>query len=294
MSHHNHFRRILGIGCVLIFLAGCATYTPAPPLVTPRSAPATLVTLPASPAPIGSDWTGSVTIEQGRCCIGGVADTTIQAQVEFAATSPAGKVSDMRVISGSGSCASESAMQAATWEPFVPSKSYPVGVGINWVGFQVSAQFRDEAGNVSPVYCDDISVEGSPAIPEVNPTDWYAQIQCFSESDVHPSGGETVTGPTVTFSWPGKNRLPDGVFYRVNAYGASDNYTALIASGQTRDTSLELKIPADRAGDIVWYIVLADANGTFLDHGRCSSFPASLLNVNPPSGIKGVHFMYQP
>jgi hypothetical protein len=199
----------------------------------------------------------------------------------------------MRVIPA-GDCAAVARLDGVDWEPFVASKTYPVVVALNWNPWSLSAQFQDEHGNLSPVYCDDISVEGMPAVPEVNPTDWYPRIQCLAENEVHPSQGETVTGTTVIFSWANKNRLPEGVFYRVNAYGAGDGYTALVASGQTRETSLPLQIPRERAGDIVWYITLADANGSFLDHGQCSSFSPSLLTVNPPTGIKGVHFQYQP
>ena len=251
-------------------------------------------TLAPLPATGSSPITGSVQIEDGRCCTGGAAGSTIQVTVQFSATSPSGKVSDMRVKPGNSACGAQPSVDAANWEPFVPSKTYPVVPGINWNSYSVSAQFRDDGGNVSPVYCGDIAVEGMPAVPVVNPTDWYPQIQCFSENDVHPSQGETVTDTPTTFRWPASNQLPDGVFYKVNVYSATDHYTALVVSGQTRDTSLSLEIPRDRAGDIVWYITLVDANGAFLDHGRCSSFSPSLLTVNPPSGIKGVHFTYQP
>ena len=40
--------------------------------------------------------------------------------------------------------------------------------------------------------------------------------------------------------------------------------------------------------------LLVDATGVMIDHNRCSSFPASLLKVDPPEGIKGIHFQYQP
>ena len=30
------------------------------------------------------------------------------------------------------------------------------------VGWYIAVQYRDASGNLSPVYCDDISVEGSP------------------------------------------------------------------------------------------------------------------------------------
>jgi hypothetical protein len=199
----------------------------------------------------------------------------------------------MRVFKSSG-CVTNANLEAAVWEPFAPSKTFPVVVAINWVGFYISAQFQDEHGNLSPVYCDDISVEGSSRNPQVDPTDWYPQIQCISENEVHPGPSETVTGTKTIFSWPNKNNLPDGVFYKVSVFGADDNYTALAASGQTRETSITLQIPRERLGEFVWYVTLVDANGTFLDHGRCSSFPASLLTVDPPSGIKGIHFQVQP
>jgi hypothetical protein len=103
-----------------------------------------------------------------------------------------------------------------------------------------------------------------------------------------------VSGGTVTFSWPNKNHLPEGVFYKVFAYGGSDSFAGLTASGQTVGTSISLAIAPERAGDIGWYVTLVDANGTMLDHGQCSSFPASLLTVDPPTGLKAIIFHYQP
>ena len=193
-----------------------------------------------------------------------------------------------------GGCSANQDMESAAWEPFAESKTFPVYVALNWVGFYVSAQFQDEHGNLSPVYCDDISVEGMPPPILVNPTEWYPQIQCFSEREVYPGSGETVTGPEVTFRWPGRNTLLEGVFYSVSAFSGVDQYAGLAAGGRTRETSITLQIPPERSGDIAWYLTLADANGNFLDHARCSSFPASLLTVDPPEGIKGIHFTYRP
>jgi hypothetical protein len=288
MKDHRLLKEIIHLGGILFLLTGCSTYASTPVSLTPN---VTLV--PTTSTTGASSFTGSVVLEDGRCCIGGIDGDTVQAQVKFSASSPFGKVTDMRVSTAAG-CSSPAQMESVDWEPFVPARSIPMKVVINFVGFYVSAQFRDELGNVSPVYCDDISVEGSPRIPIVNPTDWYPQIKCFSENEVHPGQGETVTGAATTFNWPSTNNLPDGVFFKVSLYGAGDGYTALVASGQTRETSLSLQIPPERTGDIVWTLTLADANGDLLDHGRCSSFPASLLTVDPPSGIKGVHFLYQP
>jgi hypothetical protein len=54
----------------------------------------------------------------------------------------------------------EPEMQAVGWEPFAPLKTYSFTIVPNWVPFYVNAQFRDEYGNLSPVYCDDFHVEG--------------------------------------------------------------------------------------------------------------------------------------
>jgi hypothetical protein len=108
--------------------------------------------------------TGSVEIEEGRCCIGGTEGDTIEVHVGFSATSPFGKVEEMRVRTG-GICFRETEMVDTDWKSLVPSKNYPVHVAINWIGFYVSVQYRDNRGNLSPVYCDDIGVEGHPKMP---------------------------------------------------------------------------------------------------------------------------------
>jgi hypothetical protein len=251
------------------------------------SATAPLGTSPTASAP----FTGTVQIAGGSCCIAGFDGETIQAQVSFSAASPFGRVSSMRVTSG---CSKDSDLENADWEPFADSKTVPVHVVINWSGFTICTQYRDEYGNLSPIYKDDISVEGMPRGPLVNPTDWYPQIQCFSEQEVHPAPNEVVTGASITFSWPDKNQLPEGVFYKVFAFGESDSFSGTVASGQTRETSITLPIAPERAGEIGWYVTLVDANGTPLDHAQCSSFAASLLTVDPPAGLKAIMFQYQP
>jgi len=276
------------------------TLAPLETILTPG--PTLPATLPASETPTAMtpveiavtapvSFTGAVQIAGGSCCIGGFDGETIQAQVSFSAASPFGSVSQMRVLPG---CSADTDMDSVAWEPFVYSKTLPVLVVINWRGFTLCVQYQDEYGNVSPVYRDDISVEGMPRAPVVNPTDWYPQIQCFAETDVDPGPGAIVTGGMVPFSWPDKNHLPEGVFYKVFAYGTSDDFSGLVASGQTRETAITLPIDPERAGEIGWYITLVDANGTLLDHGQCSSFSASLLTVDPPEGFKAVFFQYQP
>lgn len=112
---------------------------------------------------------GSVVIEGGQCCIGGLAGETIEVGVAFEATSPLAEVTEMRVRSG-GLHFTEDEMAYADWEEFVPYKTFSVHVAINWIGFYVTVQYRDELGNLSLVYYDDISVEGHPATPTPHPT----------------------------------------------------------------------------------------------------------------------------
>jgi hypothetical protein len=112
---------------------------------------------------------GSIVLEEGRCCAGGVVGQVIQIGVEFQASSPEADITEMRVRPGS-QFYDEQEMQAAPWEPYRNQEQFPVPVVINWVGFYISVQYRDALGNLSPVYHDDISIEGQPATPTMTPT----------------------------------------------------------------------------------------------------------------------------
>jgi hypothetical protein len=103
---------------------------------------------------------GSVEIEGGGCCVGGTEGDTIDVRVAFEASSPTAEVTEMRVSKG---CPTEDEIADVTWEPFVTERTYPVKIFINWTGFYIGVQYRDAQGNLSPVYCDDIAVEGHPA-----------------------------------------------------------------------------------------------------------------------------------
>jgi hypothetical protein len=104
--------------------------------------------------------TGAVLIERGICCAGGKAGSKKLLNVEFTAASPTGRVTEMRVQPGS--CVKDAAQLQASWEPFQISKTYEATLALNWVGWTINVQYRDEGGHVSPIYCDDISLEGAP------------------------------------------------------------------------------------------------------------------------------------
>ena len=112
--------------------------------------------------------TGSVLLHDGVCCIAGIAGATLGIDAVFSATSLLAPVADMRVapIRGATSgCAAEAELAPYPWEPFTTTKTFTYVVPNNWSTFRVNAQYRDAAGNVSPVVCDDIEVEGMPPTP---------------------------------------------------------------------------------------------------------------------------------
>ena len=121
------------------------------------------VQIAVAPTATPSGVWGSVEIEGGASLVGGKERTTIPIHVAFDAWSPSADIEEMRL--GTGGCLAEAEMEQAEWEPFQPSTAFSVNAAINIRGFYVSVEYRDAEGNVSPVYCDDISVEGEPGDP---------------------------------------------------------------------------------------------------------------------------------
>ncbi|NIN69592.1 MAG: hypothetical protein GTO63_33900 [Anaerolineae bacterium] len=63
------------------------------------------------------------------------------------------------------SCLSETEMEGQPWESFTPEKTFEfTSTQSSSVGFYVAVQYRDTLSNLSPVYCDDTSIEGSGAV----------------------------------------------------------------------------------------------------------------------------------
>ena len=118
-----------------------------------------------TPAPPNSSpVTGSVVLKGGSSVTGGTVGSALAIEAAFQASSPSGPVTEMRTAARyGGNCVKD--MSSAAWEPLAPAKTLTVTVGLNFIGLYVSAQFRDANGNLSPIVCDDISVEGMPAMP---------------------------------------------------------------------------------------------------------------------------------
>ncbi len=119
----------------------------------------------ATPAPPSSYVvTGSVVLKGGASVTGGTAGSVLAMDAAFTASSLSGPVTEMRTATRyGGGCLKD--MSSVVWEPFAPTQTFTLTVFINFIGFYVSAQFRDANGNLSPIVCDDISVEGMPARP---------------------------------------------------------------------------------------------------------------------------------
>lgn len=105
---------------------------------------------------------GTLEIEGGSCCVGGFAGETTTIEVAMSANSPFGQITAMRVHAG-GNPLTTQEFDQIVWQPFTTSMSFDVPIFVNWTGFYVQAQYRDALSNLSPIYVDDISVEGMPA-----------------------------------------------------------------------------------------------------------------------------------
>jgi hypothetical protein len=116
--------------------------------------------MPAEPTPY-RPVLGGVVLEDGRCCAGGKVGEVIQISVEFHAESPDASVVKMRYRLGRDEAGEEDLAQIP-WQPFAERQTVAVQVALNWVGYTLSVQFMDDAGNLSMIYHDEISIEGSP------------------------------------------------------------------------------------------------------------------------------------
>jgi hypothetical protein len=129
-----------------------------PPVVTTAAPQSPVITFTPSPTAYTPVY-GSVEIEEGICCAGGQAGEEIDINVAFEAYSAAGEVVEMRVVT-SFSRPNESRLVDAEWVSYQSEQIYTIQLAINWVGWWVGVQYRDDQGNLSPMYVDDISLEG--------------------------------------------------------------------------------------------------------------------------------------
>ena len=93
------------------------------------------------------------------------AGSPLTVKVKFQASSFAAGITEMRVssmMSSTGLCLTQVQMNDAPWEKFVSEKPYTYSPPINWSTFELHVQYRDAQGNLSPVYCGKVRIEGMP------------------------------------------------------------------------------------------------------------------------------------
>lgn len=140
------------------------TATLRPMTETPVTPPVPSLTPIRRLTPGADGVNGGIVLQDGGCCIGGIVNSTANLRIDLPAASTGSTVTEMRLRLGGGGCAGEAEMEALPWQPYQPSLDHALRIqAINWVGWYASVQYRDGQGRLSPVYCDDISVEGMPS-----------------------------------------------------------------------------------------------------------------------------------
>jgi hypothetical protein len=72
-----------------------------------------------------------------------------------------------------GGCLEEQVIHQARWEPYTQQEQFQVRIVVpNFVRYHVAVQFRDAAGYLSPLQCDEVWVEGHilPPLPRPGST----------------------------------------------------------------------------------------------------------------------------
>jgi hypothetical protein len=88
--------------------------------------------------------------------------------VAFQAVSSAANVAEM-ISRTSFTPPNAADMADRAWGLYVPMKEFDILPPLGFSTLYVAVQFRDGSGNVSPIYVDDISVEGFPPPPTAAP-----------------------------------------------------------------------------------------------------------------------------
>lgn len=113
---------------------------------------------------------GGVEIENGDYSISTRIDIPLDLDVEFWALSRIDEVKEMRTCNwyyGIGCSIGE--VYQLPWEPFESQKTYTISAQCDYHPFYTHVQYRDDKGNLSPVYTDDITIIGFPLYSAIPP-----------------------------------------------------------------------------------------------------------------------------
>jgi hypothetical protein len=235
---------------------------------------------------------GAVVIEDGKCCIGGIAGQPLPIRVAFEASSPSGPVTQMRVRVGLRRF-TEDELAETEWGAFQASKTYTFTPPINWVGFYVSVQFRDTTGRLSPVVYDDISVEGMPpppTTPTITPTSLPGPPQLSQPADgaVLP---QPVSPEAWTFAWTARTG-PCYAAIAIDGPGGrrlGSNYVDWATTGYRYEYTAAEVLPDDALSPWNWYVDVICPLGSNRSETRTFSVaPASSpIRTVTPTPIDG-------
>jgi hypothetical protein len=120
--------------------------------------------------------TGTVLLNGGAEVTGGPIGRDLRIFAEYSAESANGDVLGLRSIGSFLRCLETQELEPFEWITYTRAQTFTVQPPVpNWIGYYVTAQFRDVAGETSAAVCDDIGVEGhlwtaTPTATKVAPT----------------------------------------------------------------------------------------------------------------------------
>ena len=121
--------------------------------------------------------TGTVLLNGGAEVTGGPVGRDLNILAEFSAESVNGEIVALRSAGSYVRCLEAEELGRFEWITYTRAQTFTTQPPIpNWIGYYVTAQFRDVVGETSAAACDDISVEGqvwtaTPTATELTPTE---------------------------------------------------------------------------------------------------------------------------
>ncbi len=243
---------ILHYGAIPATRTATSTSTRTP---TVTRTPTATKTVGPSPTPTATPLvTGSVDLREDRRPTG---CQHIDLTGVFTATSAVAVVGEMRSLYDVGAYCRrlEEQIASASWESFVPNKPYVAWGGAHWYDAALAAQYRDEKGNLSPIYCDTISGmclgtptasytptrTGTPTVTGTPPTSTPTVTKTPTMTSTPTATG---TPPTPT---PTVRPVPGVVYVAAVVRGANDG-----TSWNDAFTDLQDALAVATSGDEIW------------------------------------------
>jgi hypothetical protein len=141
----------------------------------------------------GSDISGSVELNNGACCTGGTIGDEVIVSAKISLDNRQQETTLMRTAL-STSCLSADGLTDAEWIPFQSQQVSSYVAISGWIGIYFNVQFMNETGEISQIFCDDISVEGLP-VQNSNSSENVAMLTFENNLDVMICYIQVVVNP---------------------------------------------------------------------------------------------------